>query len=104
MTGKKLSVSERIIAGVGIFTGGFGKSALKGAKLGISSLKLTKGKGRSKSVNEGIYEFIDMKTGLPYVGRISKNIKKRLKQHEKAGRYNTSSPVKKTQVLEGENC
>lgn len=43
VTGQKLSTTERIIAGVGIFTGGAGKTALKGISAGVS-LGLTSSK------------------------------------------------------------
>ncbi|MFC4323294.1 RHS repeat-associated core domain-containing protein [Litchfieldia salsa] len=101
VTGKKLSASERIIAGVGIFTGGFGKSALKGARYGLGFAKRpSKGTVKPKKVNEGIYEFFDNKTGKPYIGQ-SKNIKNRLKQHEKSGKYDPNSSVKLTEVKGG---
>lgn len=55
VTGQKLSTTERIIAGVGIFTGGAGKTALKGISAGVSlgltsskaakAVKATKGTG-----------------------------------------------------------
>ncbi|MBM6617228.1 pre-toxin TG domain-containing protein, partial [Bacillus suaedaesalsae] len=46
VTGQKLSTADRIIAAAGIFTGGAGKAALKGAKAGLGfaqGAKLTKG-------------------------------------------------------------
>jgi RHS repeat-associated protein len=47
VTGQKLSVTERLIVGVGIFTGGLGKSALKGASAGLGfAFKSSKGKGK----------------------------------------------------------
>ncbi|MBM6619033.1 pre-toxin TG domain-containing protein, partial [Bacillus suaedaesalsae] len=53
VTDQKLSKADRIIAAAGIFTGGAGKVALKGAKAGLGfaqGAKLTKGTGNSNTV------------------------------------------------------
>ncbi len=84
-------------AGTGI------KATRKGADIAIDAAtkinKVDKAKDREK-ITEGIYEFIDNDTGLPYVGQ-SGDIAKRLKQHEKAGKIKPGSPVQVTEVKGG---
>ncbi|MFV9511284.1 polymorphic toxin type 50 domain-containing protein [Tepidibacillus sp. LV47] len=53
VTGRKLSVTDRLMAGVGIFTGGGGKALLKGIKFGFKFAKTPK-LGISRKGNVGL--------------------------------------------------
>lgn len=55
VTGEKLSLTDRIVSGIGVFTGGAGKTAFKGIKAGVgfASNSVENIKGISK-LNKGI--------------------------------------------------
>jgi hypothetical protein len=108
VTGQKLSVTERLIAGVGIFTGGLGKSALKGASAGLGfAFKASKGTGKKIHGNSldtpkptDLYVVRERRTGeIIRFGETTQGYKKRGQQH--ARRFSKLGIEVETTLLKG---